>query len=67
MVLVYAIEKKYFDTFICHRLGGYDKLHHFCQPINHNKNGITRLGTWEVFDEIHIKKWSQTFMNLKRL
>jgi len=28
------------NPFICHGLGGWDKLHHLCQLIDHNKNGV---------------------------
>jgi len=48
------------SPFTCHGLGGWDKLHHLCQLIDHNKNGVTWFGAWEIHDR---KGWPWTSKN----
>jgi len=52
----YVVKEPFCNTFICHGLGGLDKMCYFCEPFNHNKNGIIRFKTWEICDETHHHK-----------
>lgn len=40
-------------------------MHHFCQLINHNKNGILGHGAWEVCDEVH-KRDDHGFLGIRK-
>jgi hypothetical protein len=52
---IYIVKKMFYSIFTCHDLGGWNKMHHLCQPINHNKNGVVTFRTWGICDEIHRK------------
>jgi hypothetical protein len=56
VLVIYVVDEKFCDTFNFHGLDGWNKLFHLCQLIEHNKNGVIGLETWEIYDEVHKKK-----------
>ncbi len=53
MAFVYIVKKTFCATFTCHDLDRWNKMNHLCQLINHHKNGVVGLGTWDISDEFH--------------
>jgi 5'(3')-deoxyribonucleotidase len=49
------LRKVFCNTFTYHYLGGWDKIYHHGQLINHNKNEILIFKAQEVYDEVHKK------------
>jgi len=56
MVNIDVVKKSFCNTFTYHYLGGWDKIYHLGQLINHNKNEILIFKAQEVYDEVHKKK-----------
>lgn len=54
-VPIYIVKKNYIVFSLDLVFGGWNKMHHLCQPINHNKNGVVAFGTWGICDEVHRK------------